>query len=103
MMTACYAPGLVYCLQVLDSLTGVPTTEDLLLFAVPVCGPYNALQNYKYKVKLTPGTVKKGKAARQAQELLCRALDVVQREKELMKAVPDMDMINAMVSVFLSD
>ena len=54
----------------LDSLTGIPrsgTTAageagsgtaaggDLLLFAIPVCGPYQALQNYKYKLKLTPG------------------------------------------------
>lgn len=42
-------------LGVLDSLTGLPGPDDVLLFAVPVCGPYSALQNYKYKVKLTPG------------------------------------------------
>ena len=42
-------------LSVLDSLTGCPRPEDTLLFAVPVCGPYTALQNYKYKVKLIPG------------------------------------------------
>lgn len=42
-------------LSVLDSLTGIPRAEDLLLFAVPVCGPYAALQAYKYKVKVTPG------------------------------------------------
>ena len=39
----------------LDSLTGLPRADDTLLFAVPVCGPYAALQNYKFKVKLTPG------------------------------------------------
>jgi hypothetical protein len=43
-------------LTVLDALTGLPRPEDELLFAVPVCGPYSALQAYKYKVKLTPGT-----------------------------------------------
>jgi hypothetical protein len=26
-----------------------------------VCAPYNALQTYKYRVKITPGTAKKGK------------------------------------------
>lgn len=57
-----------------------------------------ALQNYKFKVKLTPGTVKKGKAARQALELLVRAPEAAQREKELLKAIPEMDMVNAMVS-----
>lgn len=43
------------------------------------------------------GTVKKGKAARQALELLSRSADVHPRERELMRASPEMDMINAMV------
>ena len=33
----------------------------------------------------------------QATELLSRQTDIVPREKELMKAVPDMDMINTFV------
>ncbi len=37
--------------------------EDILLYAVPVCGPYTAMSNYKFKVKLTPGSQKKGKGA----------------------------------------
>lgn len=45
----------------LDYLTGNPLPDDILLYAVPVCGPYNALQTYKYRVKITPGTAKKGK------------------------------------------
>ncbi|GAX80591.1 hypothetical protein CEUSTIGMA_g8028.t1 [Chlamydomonas eustigma] len=86
-------------LTVLDALTGVPRAEegDLLLTALPVCGPYQALQGFKYKVKLTPGTVKKGKASKQALELLIRGQDVAPREKELLRAIPEMDMINAMV------
>ena len=63
----------------------------------PPCPLRQALQNYKFKVKLTPGTVKKGKAARQALELLVRAPEAAQREKELLKAIPEMDMVNAMV------
>ena len=45
----------------LDYLTGIPLPSDILLYAVPVCAPYNALQTYKYRVKITPGTAKKGK------------------------------------------
>ena len=30
-----------------------------------MCAPYNALQSYKLKVKLTPGTQRKGRAGRQ--------------------------------------
>lgn len=47
----------------LDYLTGNPLPNDILLYAVPVCGPYNALQTYKYRVKMTPGTAKKGKGS----------------------------------------
>lgn len=46
----------------IDKLTGKPTTEDVLLYAVPVCGPYSAIRSFKYSVKLTPGTMKKGTA-----------------------------------------
>lgn len=31
----------------LNSLTGQPFPEDVLLFAVPVVAPYNAIINYK--------------------------------------------------------
>lgn len=44
-----------------DYLTGNPLPTDVLLYAVPVCGPYNALQSYKYRVKAIPGSMKKGK------------------------------------------
>lgn len=44
-----------------DYLTGNPLPGDILLYAVPVCGPYNAVQSYKYRVKIIPGSAKKGK------------------------------------------
>lgn len=44
-----------------DYLTGNPLSSDILLYAVPVCGPYNAVQSYKYRVKIIPGSVKRGK------------------------------------------
>ncbi|EPS59484.1 hypothetical protein M569_15323, partial [Genlisea aurea] len=44
-----------------DYLTGNPLLNDVLLYALPVCGPYNALQSYKYRVKIIPGSLKKGK------------------------------------------
>jgi NFACT protein C-terminal domain/Heterogeneous nuclear ribonucleoprotein Q acidic domain len=45
----------------INKLTGKPVPEDVLLYAVPVCGPYSAIRSFKYSVKLTPGTMKKGK------------------------------------------
>lgn len=53
------------------ALTGQPLEEDELLYAVPMCAPYDAMAKCKYRVKLVPGPQKKGKAARQALEVLC--------------------------------
>ncbi|WOL03246.1 nuclear export mediator factor Nemf isoform X1 [Canna indica] len=82
----------------LDYLTGNPLPSDILLYAVPVCGPYNALQTYKYRVKITPGTAKKGKAAKTAMNLFNHMPEVTSREKELMKACTDPELVAAIVS-----
>jgi hypothetical protein len=135
-------------LTLLDALTGIPRADDTLLHAVPMCGPYSAMSNFKFKVKLIPGarrsaarrpppaaacrrrllpcdrcrapaaatasltrfgplpllllapragTVKKGKAAKQAAELLSRLPEASARERELLKAVPDAETINTLV------
>jgi NFACT protein C-terminal domain len=44
---------------------GVPRDDDVILYALPVCAPYAVLAGYRYKAKLTPGSQKRGKAARQ--------------------------------------
>lgn len=46
----------------LETLTGLPTTEDTILYALPFCAPYSALQKYKYRAMLIPGTQKRGKS-----------------------------------------
>ncbi|XP_053365536.1 ribosome quality control complex subunit NEMF-like [Clarias gariepinus] len=76
----------------LDCLTGQPHPDDVLLFAVPVCAPYTALSSYKYKVKLTPGTQKKGKAARTAVFSFMHAKEANAREKDLFRSVKDTDL-----------
>jgi hypothetical protein len=40
---------------------------------VPVVAPWQALRGFRYKAKLTPGTQKKGKAAKQAAEICQKA------------------------------
>ena len=37
--------------------------------ALPVCAPYFALLDYRYKAKLTPGTTRRGRAGKAAAEL----------------------------------
>lgn len=93
--------------EMLDSLTGIPHEEDELLFAVPVIAPYQTLHNYKYvllwlnlivkklnfillnrfKVKLTPGSGRRGKAAKMALQIFQKDKACTQREKDLMKNV----------------
>ncbi|NXN24720.1 NEMF factor, partial [Nycticryphes semicollaris] len=76
----------------LDTLTGQPHPEDILLFAVPICAPYTAMANYKYKVKLTPGTQKKGKAAKIALHNFMQSKEATVREKDLFRSVKDTDL-----------
>ncbi|KAJ2520005.1 hypothetical protein H4217_002315 [Coemansia sp. RSA 1939] len=114
-------------LGVLDTLTSAPLAGDNLSFAIPVCAPYNALSSYKYRVKLVTGAMKKGKACKMALGVAVAAADdhirsngglkaqgvgedakdaerreletiLATREKELMKAVPEQEMISQMLS-----
>ncbi|KAL1519738.1 hypothetical protein AB1Y20_023246 [Prymnesium parvum] len=79
-----------------DTLVSAPNEGDTLLHAVPVCAPYAVLAGYKYKVKLTPGAQKKGKAVKQAFSLFsaCAAA----RERELIQeAMPPDEAIRVML------
>ncbi|KAL6190803.1 hypothetical protein ACLB2K_037197 [Fragaria x ananassa] len=80
-----------------DYLTGNPLPSDILLYAVPVCGPYNAVQSYKYRVKIIPGSVKRGKGAKTAMNLFSHMPDATAREKELMKACTDPELVAAII------
>ncbi|XP_036107543.1 nuclear export mediator factor NEMF isoform X3 [Molossus molossus] len=75
-----------------DSLTGQPHPEDVLLFAIPTCAPYTTMTNYKYKVKLTPGVQKKGKAAKTALNSFMHSKEATAREKDLFRSVKDTDL-----------
>lgn len=108
-----------------DYLTGNPLSNDILLYAVPVCGPYSAVQSYKYRVKIIPGNAKKGKglkmfyllfrfvfffffsrilncwyscvAAKTAMNLFSHMPEASNREKELMKACTDPELVAAVI------
>uniref|UniRef100_A0A1B6FD40 NFACT RNA-binding domain-containing protein n=1 Tax=Cuerna arida TaxID=1464854 RepID=A0A1B6FD40_9HEMI len=84
--------GVAADIDMLDSLTGQPLPEDELLFAVPVVAPYNTLTNYKYKVKLTPGSGKRGKAAKVVLNMFLRDRSATNHERDLMRSVKDQNM-----------
>lgn len=76
-----------------------PQPGDFLTDALCICAPWSALTRYKYKIKLTPGAMKKGKVARgiiagfiawrpegQGQEP-GEEQELLQRERELLKSL----------------
>ncbi|KAM7360796.1 nuclear export mediator factor NEMF homolog Clbn [Cochliomyia hominivorax] len=75
--------------EMIDSLTGQPFEDDELLFVIPVVAPYQSLQNYKFKVKLTPGTGKRGRAAKTALTMFAKDKMCTSRERDLLKSIRD--------------
>ena len=67
-----------------DWFTGAPFLETEVTHAVALVAPWDALKAFAYKAKLTPGSQKKGKAAKQALEVATRAPPAVDvtRSKE---------------------
>lgn len=52
----------------LSHLIPNPGPEDVILDAVPVCAPWAAMGRFKWRIKVQPGNVKKGKAVREVLE-----------------------------------
>lgn len=77
--------------RLIDTLTESPTVDDVLLYAIAMCGPYSALQNFKYKVKVIPGSNKRGKAAKSCLSMFMHDKRALAREKDLLRAVKDQD------------
>ena len=82
----------------LNRLTGKPQKEDLVLHAIPVCAPYQTLSQYTYRVKLTPGNMKRGKASKQCVDMFAKESKKgteFDRYKDLIKKVSDNDWVQA--------
>ena len=76
-------------------LTGVPMADDKLNFALPVIAPYGAVMGYKFKVKVTPGNEKCGKAVKTARMIFEKSA-VGTPLQEYVKAVSDNEATRAM-------
>jgi len=82
----------------LSALTGKPLANDILLYAIPVCAPYEALKDYKFKVKLVPGGDKKGKIAKSILNVYLNHPDATAQEKDLIKALQEPEVLMALIS-----
>eukprot|EP00892_Ulva_mutabilis_P012379 jgi/Ulvmu1/9513/UM053_0001.1 len=80
-----------------EALTALPQAEDELLYAVPMCAPYDSLSRCKFRLKLVPGSQRKGKACKQLLELVVRSGTATAREKALLQAVTDNEMVSMML------
>ncbi|KAL0219051.1 hypothetical protein P9112_004704 [Eukaryota sp. TZLM1-RC] len=76
----------------LSSLCHAPLPEDLdsLLYAIPVVAPWTTVQHYTHRVKVTPGSTKKGKASQCIIEHLAKSCRV-QRERDLIKCLNNIE------------
>ncbi|CDS43177.1 protein of unknown function DUF814 [Echinococcus multilocularis] len=77
--------------SMLGTLTGQPVREDSLLFALPFCAPFSALQKFKYKAKLLPGVQKKGEITRLAIRHFTMDKAASELEKQLIQAIREED------------
>jgi predicted ribosome quality control (RQC) complex YloA/Tae2 family protein len=88
-------------LDVLSMLTANPFPDDIVQYALPICAPYNALSGYRYRAKLLPGAVKRGKAYRSALVLFLRQAEKDMRsfvqERDAMRATPENDAVHMML------
>lgn len=87
--------------DVLNLLTAIPTPDDAVEYALPVCAPYSAVSQYRYRVKMMPGSMKRGNAYRAAVALFQRQaekdLDIHKQERDAMRFCPERDGIHSML------
>ncbi|CAF1493493.1 unnamed protein product, partial [Didymodactylos carnosus] len=77
--------------RLLSTITGQPVTDDPLIYVIPVCAPWSTLQSYKYKIKLSPGTGKKGKSVQTVLKYFMYDKTATNLEKDLIKSIKDQD------------
>jgi hypothetical protein len=80
--------GVSTSLNVLNRLAATIVEGDEVLHAVPVCGPYSALSYYLYRLKVIPGSTKRGRAAKMVTQIFGHLAADQPVAKSLIKLVP---------------
>ena len=71
----------------LDRLAANIGDEEEILHAIPVVGPYSAISYYPLKIKVVPGSTKRGKAAKLCTQILA-TMTRNPTQQQLIKLVP---------------
>mmetsp|Transcript_3999 Transcript_3999/g.3790 ORF Transcript_3999/g.3790 Transcript_3999/m.3790 type:complete len:352 (-) Transcript_3999:28-1083(-) len=80
-----------------DTLTGNPLPEDTLLYCIPMCAPHNATGNYKYRIKLMPGSLKKGKAVNMITFTWLNLDNITETEKQLIRSMSETEITTVLL------
>ena len=73
----------------LDELTGKPLEDDVLVCAIPMCGPYSTVKDFKFKVKLIPGSSKTGRAVSTSLNVFKNTEGITPQEKDYITSLND--------------
>ena len=76
---------------VVNRIVGAALKNDDIEYCLPVCAPMVAVNAFRFRLKLTPGSQKKGKGAKLAMDVLSRAPFASPAEKAAIKLIPDAD------------
>jgi hypothetical protein len=83
----------------LSSLTGKPAANDIIMFALPYCGPYDCMKDFKFKAKILPGgSQKKGSTARSIIYTFLNNPDATAQEKEAIKLISEEEFLLAIIN-----
>ena len=85
-------------LSFIDALTGSPGPTDVVVNAITVAAPFMVMQHYKYRVKLLPGSLKRGTAAKTALSLICSETrsTMSQPERDTIRAITEAELNSTM-------
>lgn len=72
-----------------DVLIAHPEEGEAVTCAVPVCGPYYAMSRFKFRVKLTPGTERKGRVCRDSMALFLLQDGASEGETKCIREIPE--------------
>jgi len=76
---------------IVNRIVGAALKNDDIEYCLPVCAPMVAVNAFRFRLKLTPGSQKKGKGAKLAMDVLSRAPFASPAEKSAIKLIPDAD------------
>ncbi|CAD8142680.1 unnamed protein product [Paramecium pentaurelia] len=71
--------------------------DDKYLSLIPMVAPYSVIGTYKFKIKIAPGSLKKGKAGKEILNFFQVNKDITNQERQLLKMITDEEIVQTML------